>query len=176
MSAASDRRDLLYKGGDMMGEVRQYVISIISVSVICAVFKGILGKGISSRIINVLCGIFMLFTFVGPLKDMDLLDVTGIFRWNEDVTGDAVRTGEEFSQNAMADIISTQITSYVEKKANELGVEVKIKVTLSDDEIPAPMGMDISGQVSPYIRGQLEDFITENIGISREEIRWKGQH
>ena len=176
MSATSDRRDLLYKGGDMMGEVSQYVICVISASIICAVVKGILGKGISSGIVNVLCGMFMLFTFIGPLKDMDLLDATGLFRWNESVTVDAVRTGEELSQNAMADIISTQIASYVEKKANELGAEVSVDVMLSDDEIPAPLGMDIAGQVSPYVRGQLEDFISDNIGLGREEIRWIGQY
>lgn len=160
----------------MMGVVRQYVISVISASMICTVFKGILWKGMSSKTVNVLCGMFMLFTFIGPLKDMDVLDVIGIFQWNENVADESVRKGEELTRSAMADIISSQIASYVEKKAFELGAEIKIEVLLNDDEIPTPVGMDIVGQISPYVRGQLEGFISENIGLDREEIRWIGQY
>ena len=159
-----------------MGPVRQYMISVIAAGVVCAVFKGILGKGTSSKIVGVLCGMFMLFTFIGPLKDMDVLDVIGVFRWDDDVAVASVRKGEAFVNDAMADIISSQIASYVEKKADELGTEVRVEVVLSDDEIPAPVGMDIAGQVSPYVRGQLEAYISDNIGLNREEIRWIGQH
>lgn len=175
MLAVSDRRDLLLEGGDMMDAVRQYIISIIYASVVCAVFKGFLGKSASSRLIKLLCGMLLLFTFLKPLKQIDLPDIIGPSRWNEDIANEAIRRGEELSQNAMADIISTKLASYVEEKATELGAEVWVEIKLSDEEIPAPVGIDIAGQVSPYVRSLLETYIMENIGLDREDVRWTGQ-
>ena len=159
-----------------MEMVRQYIISVISASVVCALFKGLLVKRASSKIVNVLCGMFLLFTFLRPVKDIDLLDMIVSFRWDESTTQESVHRGEELTQNAMADIISAEIASYVEKKANALGAKVHIEVRLTDEEIPSPAEMDITGQVSPYVRRQLEAFISENIGLEGEVVRWIGQH
>jgi hypothetical protein len=109
------------------------------------------------------------------LKQIDLPATIGPSRWNEDVSNDAIRRGEELSQNAMADIISTKLASYVEEKATELGAEVWAEIRLSNEEIPVPVGIDIAGQVSPYVRSLLETYIMENIGLDREDVRWTGQ-
>ena len=116
-----------------------------------------------------------MFTFLKPLKQIDLPATIGPSRWNEDISNDAIRRGEELSQNAMADIISTKLASYVEEKATEWGAEVWAEIRLSNEEIPVPVGIDIAGQVSPYVRSLLETYIMENIGLDREDVRWTGQ-
>jgi len=158
----------------MMEAVRQYTISIISAGVVCALLKGLVGKTGSSKLVHLLCGMFLMFTFFGPVKDTDLLDMTVNFRWDERIAKEAIHKGEELTQNAMADIISAEIASYVEKKANELGAEVRIEVLLTDEEIPTPVGIEIAGNVSPYVRRQLEDHISDNIGLEGEDVRWIG--
>lgn len=156
----------------MMGSVSQYVVAVISASFICAAVKGFLGKSASYRIVHALCGIFLVFTFLAPLKHIDLRDIAN---GNDHISGaadDAVRRGEELSQKAMADIISAQIASYVEEKAAALGANISAEVLVSNGEIPTPTGIVIDGQVSPYIRKQLEVFVIENIGLDMEDIRW----
>ena len=160
----------------MMETVRQYIISVISASIVCAVFKALAGKAASSKVVGLLCGMFMLFTFLGPVKDIGLPDLVAGFRWDERVTQEAIHKGEELTRSVIADIISAEIASYVEKKAIELGAEVSIEVELSNEEIPAPVGLEISGNVSPYIRRQLEAFISGDIGLKGEDVRWIGRH
>ena len=100
--------------------------------------------------------------------------MTGVFRWNESISTDAVQRGEALTHSAMAEIISAEIASYVLERADALGAEVRIQVVLNDEDIPAPVGIELEGQVSPYVRSQLEAFIQENIGLGREAIRWIG--
>lgn len=156
----------------MIGSVCRYVISVISASFICAAVKGLLGKSSSYRIVHMLCGIFLVFTFLAPLKHIDLQDITKRDDYISGAADAAVSRGEALSQKAMTDIISAQIASYVEEKASALGVQIRAVVLLENGEIPSPAGMVIEGQVSPYIRKQLEVFITETIGLDREDIRW----
>ena len=160
----------------MMGSLRQYIISLISASAICSVLKGLFDKSSSSRVIHLLCGTFIIFTFLAPLKSIRFEDMGLRYGLNQSIAHEAVRRGEEFSEKAMADIISAEIASYVEKKASTLGAQIRVEVNVSGDEIPAPIGMYIEGQVSPFIRTQLEAYILENIGLSEEDVRWTGQH
>lgn len=156
----------------MIEAVRQYIISIISASVVCALFKGLLSKSAYAKIVHVLCGTILLFTFLGPVKNIDLTNMVESIHWDESTAREAVHRGEELTQNAMADIISAEIAAYVEEKANTLGAEVRIEVQLSAEEIPVPVGMELTGNVSPYVRRQLEAYIAENIGLEGEDVRW----
>ena len=160
----------------MMEAVRQYIISAISASVVCAILKGFLGKSATSKIVNALCSIFLMFTLLDPIKEMDLQDKPKIFQWDKHTVQEAIGKGEALTHNAMADIISSEIASYVEEKADALGAEVKIEVLLTDEEIPAPFGIELEGNVSPYVKTQLEAYISENFGLEGEDIRWIAQH
>lgn len=160
----------------MMEAVRQYIISLISASVVCAILKGILSKGATSKIVDALCGIFLLFTLLDPIKEMDLPDNAESFRWDKHTVQEAIDKGEEMTQNALADIISSKIASYVEEKADALGAEVRAEVLLTAEEIPAPFGIELEGNVGPYVRTQLEAYISENFGLEGEDVRWIVQH
>ena len=176
MLVAPDRCDLLSEGGDMMDSIRQYIVSIISASIVCAVLKTLLGKSAYSRIVQILCGTFLVFTFLAPLKHIDLQDAILSFQWDGNISEDAIQRGEDMSRKAIADIISSEVASYVVEKAASFGAEVHVEVTVSDEEIPAPVGIDIIGRLSPYIRSQLEEIISEDIGLTREDMRWNGQY
>ena len=57
-------------------------------------------------------------------------------------------------------------------KARALQVSLTVDVILDDSGIPAPCGVRISGQVSPYAKGVLSDFMEKELGISRKEQLW----
>ena len=160
----------------MMDGIRQYVFSVICAGMACALFKALFGSSATAKTAQVLCGTFMIFTFLMPLKHIDLQEAVGGSWWDEEAVEEAVQSGEALAQNAMADIISQEICSYIEKKAAVLGAEIEAEVSLSDERIPVPVSVTIIGQVSPYIRKQLEACISEDIGIGREDIRWTGLH
>ena len=176
MSSASDRSDLLSEGSDMTEILRRYILSLISAAVVCSVLKGLSAKSSSSRVVHLLCGTFLMFTFIAPLKHIDLEDMIGSHRWDDSIAHEAVSWGEELSWNAMGDIISDEIASYVEEKASSFGAQVRVAVAVSDEEIPVPTGIYIEGQVNPYIRRQIEDLILRELDIGGEDVRWTGQH
>ena len=176
MLASPYRCDLLFESGDMMEAVKQYIISVISASIVCAVLKALLGKSETLKMLDILCGIFLLFTFLRPVKDVHLIDLVAGIQWDDSIVQEAVCRGEEFTKNEMADIISQEIASYIEEKADALGVDVQIEVRLSDEAIPAPVGIDLKGSVSPYVRNQLEAYISQNLGLKGEDVQWIGQH
>jgi hypothetical protein len=57
-------------------------------------------------------------------------------------------------------------------KAQALNTALEVEVTLSDDEIPIPVKVRLSGKVSPYAKGRLQQIISEELGIERENQIW----
>ena len=64
--------------------------------------------------------------------------------------------------------------AYIVDKATALHASLSAQVTVSDDEIPIPVAVRLTGAVSPNVRRQMEDFIQEELGITRENQKWTG--
>ena len=72
----------------------------------------------------------------------------------------------------LAQFIKERTQSYILDKAQSLNAVLDVEVTLSDDEIPVPVKVCITGKVSPYARGRLENLIIEDLGIEKENQIW----
>ena len=57
-------------------------------------------------------------------------------------------------------------------KAESLGAELTVEVTLSDDELMVPCAVKLSGAISPYAKKVLSDTIAKDLGIQVEEQIW----
>ena len=80
--------------------------------------------------------------------------------------------GIESASSAMADIIKQQTEAYILDKAVSLGVNIDVNVKMSDTNPPVPKEVILSGNVSPYMKNKMIQYITANIGISEENQRW----
>ena len=57
-------------------------------------------------------------------------------------------------------------------EAKALDCDLSVEVILSDDDIPVPKQVRLAGEISPYARQTLTNFMVQQLGIEREEMIW----
>ncbi|MBO5891759.1 MAG: hypothetical protein J6Q30_03500 [Oscillospiraceae bacterium] len=158
-----------------MGSVREYLLGITVVALCCGVLSSVLGKkGLAGGTVKFLCGMVMLLAVVGPLLSLRIGDMQGAFK---DLSQDAnaiTAFGRETALKEYAGIIKERTAAYILDKAESLGAELTVEVTLSDDEPLAPCGVKLSGAISPYAKKVLSDTIAKDLGVQVEDQIWTG--
>lgn len=175
MLVATDQYGMFFKGRWLVDEIRQYLIRIIVVALICGMLTGLLERESSAhRIARLICGLLMVFTVVSPIMDIDL---QGVFTFTDTLcqSGEiAAQDGQDISETTMRTIIKGETEAYILDKAASLGVELEVDVLLEDMYPMAPKTVRLSGSVSPYVRNRLQNIIAEELGISKENQIWIG--
>lgn len=158
-----------------MEGIREYLLQVTAAALLCGVAVGFLGKKDTlGAVIKMLAGIFMALAVVGPWVDIrldSLLDITENFSLSASA---AAASGENSAREAMAEIIIEETRSYILDKAEELGATLTVEVTLNGEDFPAPCGVKLSGNISPYGKQVLSEAIEKDLGISTEEQTWTG--
>ena len=153
-----------------MDAIKEYLLSVTAAAVICGLVTTLVGKsGSISDLLKLLCGLFMCATVIKPAVDVKLDDVynfTDQLAVNSDL---AVSRGEEMATEEMKRIIKDRTETYILDKANALGAEVEVEITL-EDVIPA--GVTVTGDLSPFAKSSLAATITQDLGIPPEEQIW----
>ncbi len=156
-----------------MEALRSYILSIVAGAVICGIVIKLLGdKGTQGAVAKLMAGLFLTFTVIRPIADIrvgkigDILDI-----YTTDAMA-AVDEGSQMTRDGLAQSIKTQTEAYILDKAKALGLAVQVNVTLSEDELPIPVGVTISGAVSPYAKGRLAGILSEELGIEKEAQKW----
>ena len=78
------------------------------------------------------------------------------------------------AEDAYRSGIKQRTESYILEKARSLGTEVTVEVTLSTEEMPVPIGVTLTGSISPYAKEQLAQMMEQELGINRKEQIWIG--
>ena len=92
-----------------------------------------------------------------------------------DVTGEAAEIAEqsgEMAESEFRKIIIEQTEAYVLDKAAELNADVSVEITLAKEE-PIPRAIVITGDVAPYNKSVLSQYLADTIGISEDAQIWK---
>lgn len=154
--------------------MKEYILSIVSAAVICAIAKSFLGhKSAIGRVVSLLCGIFMTVTVAAPLGNITF---SGISQYFGDLSDDAqkyVSEGTALAEIQAADIIKSQTEAYILDKANRMGLQISVEVELDEHNGNIPRSVAIKGNVSPYAREQLCSFVEDTLGIAKENQKWK---
>lgn len=156
-----------------MDGLRQYIISVTAAAILCGIIKGMSEKTSCGKIVKLICGLFLGFTVIKPITQIDLAQLTEVSVPFADEAVQAAALGENLSQEAMADIIKQESETYILDKATALNVSLEVSVTVEGDP-PVPVAALCSGEVSPYAKQQLEKILWEDLGISKEHLEWTG--
>lgn len=155
-------------------DISQYFIRLTGSALICASL-GILmpAKGTVGNVMKLLRGIFMVLCLIQPLTDLSLDSWQDYWKDFRDEGTYFAAQGETSSRNAMAAIITERTQTYIQDKAASLGADIAAEVFLSADAIPVPCGVTVTGDLSPYAKAELSDYITDELGIPREAQIWQ---
>ena len=72
------------------------------------------------------------------------------------------------------EIITDKTCAYILDKAETLRAQLTVQVILSDEELPVPERIYLTGQASPYARSMLQRLIEEELGVPKERQIWTG--
>ena len=156
-------------------DVKAYLLKLISAALLCGVVKGFFDeKGAVGAVLKMMCGIVMLLTAVSPWTNLQLNHLTDYF---ERITMDAetiVASGENMASQELETIIKSRMEAYILDKAESYGAKLTVEVILSDDQVPTPKSVRISGSISPYGKQMMSRMIREDLGIATEDQIWTG--
>ena len=156
-----------------MNQVGQYVFSVSAAAIVIAVLRPFIdGKGATSAITKILCGIFLMLTILSPLTKISLSHWDD---WTSDLETDAsqvVASGQLAAKKELEAIITQQVQTYILDKGKDYNASLSATVILSDDAIPVPIGVTIQGSISPYGKRQMQNCIAKELGIAKEDQTW----
>ena len=122
-----------------MEDIRQYLLSVVTVSILSAIAIRIIGKnGAFVSIVKLLAGIFVVITVIAPWSKLKFNDLSSYFSDLELQASDAAQLGESLAVDAKASIIRTQIEAYILDKASELELNVEVEVIITETVVPQP--------------------------------------
>lgn len=168
----ADQRGVLFEGNDIMDHVSSYLLSVCGAALLCGIADRFLGKSGSAGAAKILTGLFLAFTVLNPLGNWNVesfLDMDFDF---SNIAEESVAQGQAQTQKSMANIIKQETAAYILEKAKTLHADIQVSVEVSDDALPIPVSTRITGNISPYVKLQLQTVIEQQLGISKENQRW----
>lgn len=156
-----------------MDSIRDYLLAIVAAAIICGIMTKFLGaKGAQGALAKMICGLFLTFTLVRPIADFRIGDITDITDWYSGEADRAVSAGTSMTKNALRQSIKARAEAYILDKAEQMRAELTVQIELSEDDIPVPKSIQLTGNVSPYTKNRLQTIIKEDLGIDKEHQKW----
>ena len=159
-----------------MDDLRVYVLHLTATTLICAVIMRFLkGNSASKIMIKLLCGIVLTCSIIQPVKQFDFNYIREFAVEFQQEADQAVKWGKDTASAAWAESISQGTEAYILEKAKAMEVDLTVEVELSDDEIPVPISVLLTGHVAPYVKSVLSDTISQDLNIPKENQLWISQ-
>jgi hypothetical protein len=157
-----------------MGDIRGYLLRLIAAAMVCWMAHAMMKKDTPVAAIGkLLCGVFMALTVLSPMMEFRIPDLMAYAEDYSTAAAQAAAMGQNFTNGAMTEIIKQRCASYILDKAREFGAELTVDIQVTEDFMPVPCAVTITGAVSPYARLRLGELITANLGIGEEAQFWK---
>ena len=155
-----------------MGIVRPYVITIVGIAVLSAILEQFVTQSATKNIIRMLCGVLMTLTLLTPLTKRGVVQFSDILSAYSLDAQEVSAEGETYFNEELSRIIKVNSEAYILDKAKQMGAQLQVNISCSGEDPPKPCQIEISGNVSPYVRNQLQIVIEEELGITKENQIW----
>ena len=151
-----------------------FVLTLFAAAMICGILEGIGKQTGFHKLLKLLCGLFLMLAVLLPVSRLSFEDISP-FAMPYIAEGEqAAQAGEDYAKTTLAEIIKAETQAYILDKATQIGACVTAEVTVSDDPVPIPVAVRITGQVSDRPRQELVGLITNDLNIAKENQTWTG--
>ena len=158
-----------------MEQIREYLIGVTVAAILCGIVTSISGeKGFLGSVMKLLTGLLMALALVSPWVTISL---NNLFGWTEDIqtnAGSITQEGQSSGEETYRRVIKERLEAYILDEARELGADLSVAVTLSQEGTPVPVAAELTGNVSPYLKQRLTLFLSSELGIEKEDQIWLG--
>ncbi len=157
-----------------MNDIREYLFSIITAAVICAISINLTSKNNTvSALIKLLAGVFLSITIISPWVRLRIHNLDSYLDRIHTDSEQAAQQGITAASNEIAVIISDRIQAYILDKAWSLGVEPEVLVACSDVAPYEIHTVTLKGDISPYAKNKLKQVICDDLGLTEDKLLWQ---
>ena len=159
-----------------MEAIRQHILSLIAISVLCGIFILFFRGNAHAGVMKLITGVMITLTLVKPFIHGDKLKLDHFWNSFSYDSNMAVQQGIDAAESTNAAYIKEAMESYISNKAETMDAEIDAQVTLENDTLQIPKSITITGTVSPYIKRQLMDIISKDLGIPEDQQLWTSKN
>ena len=156
-----------------MAWLREYLVSIVSASVLSGILVRLTRNSASGEIVRMLCGIFITIVLIQPITGKRELLLESALPEFEEQAEDIIAEGTAAAENMRKEFIKQRVEEYILSRAGEMDADIQANVTLGENCVPTHVR--ITGRISPINRSKLTQIIASELGIPREQQEWIGQ-
>lgn len=149
---------------------KQYVFSLIICSLSCGIILQIISDPKRKALMHLVCGTVLAVSILRPLSRIDLEDSLRIPVLDQFSADYFLAEGKKTALKAREQNIKGYCEAYILEKAKALDAEITAHVSLDEDLIP--IFVEINGVVGPNIQMQLQNILTTDLGIPKENQKW----
>lgn len=151
----------------MIAGARAWLLSVLSVSLVCALADALMPDGGVKRVGRLVCGLVLMGAVLSPAAGLDL-DMGQ--QWLEDYLSGLHSREEELEETVnsqMKVIIEREYAAYILDKAAQLGLEctVRVECELSEDGLYLPLRTEVAGLRTAGAQEKLIRIISEDLGV-----------
>lgn len=147
-----------------------YLTRLLCAAILCALVDALCGE--KGGIRKLTAGIFLTLVAFSLPAQFDLPELQPD-RFLSDARS-AAAEGEDLARDARADIIIDALEAYVWNKAEAMGLQVEVHITLDADLRPSRA--ELTGAASPLERQELTDALVRELGLKEGDVVWTQSH
>ena len=153
-----------------MGALREWLTSLVAVSMLLSVARTLVPEGSIRKISSFTGGLILLVVLLRPLLGADLSRLDLHLEDCERAIGQRQEELASAGEAELAGIIEERTAAYISDKADTLGLAVKVQVETkpAGDGVPVPWRAELWGPRSPALATYME----EELGIPGERQVW----
>lgn len=152
-----------------MESLGQYALTVCAGALLVSLAQSLSGQNAQVRWV---CGLVLIFQVLTPLRQ---LEISTIWQNSNSFAAQAEQIAaqgrEEAAQQLRAGIIE-RTAAYILDEAEAMGVTLQVTALSLEDDSLAPCAVELRGHISPYNRQRLSSWLSEELGIGKEEQRW----
>jgi cell division protease FtsH len=80
--------------------------------------------------------------------------------------------GIDEEKKELEEIIKTKTQAYVLDKADSLGLDLEVEITVDNSELPVPVSVVLTGAAAPYAKARLSNIIANDLAVPKEAQIW----
>lgn len=155
-----------------MSFLGEYIVRLLCCALLSNIILSLLSDGIVKYVMRLVTGIFLTITVISPFRNISIPKIEDFDFMYLQQGQTAASIGEDFAEKKRIEIIKSSLEEYILDKASMLGCDLSVQIEM--DEEGCPVGIVLSGEITTDIRRELEMMLTEDLGISKGDLRWIG--
>lgn len=158
----------------MTGALGTYLLSVAAVGLLASLILSLLPEGPLRRSGTFVGSLLLILAVLSPLVQLDADTIAQAIARVRMEAREAVSGVETDNREILAAIIKEDCETYIWDKAQEMGLELEVEVTVEAGvNYPYPTAVTLRGAVTAAQQAALSQWIEENLGIPGAQQEWR---